>query len=227
MGQAILDYATNGHAKHPLLVKSSMFEDDVMPVNTLFRTEHNMPPIELTALNLCQGPTLDVGAGAGCHTLALEKRGISVTSIDVSALSTQARQLRGAKHALCADFFSDNFGSNFQTILMLMNGLGIAGKLSHLSSMLLRCKSLLAKGGRVIADSSDLSYIFEDEEELQQIPTYYGEVDFQMEYGNVKGRPFNWLYVDFDTLQHTAKLCGMEAQLIQKGDHFNYLAVIK
>lgn len=226
MGQAILDYATKGHAMHKLIVQSSMFDDDEMPVKTLFRTELEMPPLELMALNLCQGRTLDVGAGAGCHTIALESRGLDVTSIDISSLSTQARQMRGAKHALCADFFADNFGNGFQTILMLMNGLGIAGRLNRLPALLMRCKDLLAEGGKIIADSSDLSYIFEDEEDGMNGQIYYGEVDFQMVYGGLKGQSFDWLYVDFNTLRRVAAECGMEAQLIRRGEHYDYLAVI-
>lgn len=227
MGQAILDYVTKGQALHKLVVKSSMFDDDEMPVGTLFRTEQEMPALERTALNLCQGSTLDVGAGAGCHTLALESRGLDVTSIDISSLSTQARQMRGAKRALCADFFTDDFGHDFQTILMLMNGIGIAGRLSGLPALLMRCKSVLAEGGTIIADSSDLRYLFEDDEDILSSDGYYGEVDFQMVYGPCKGKAFDWLYVDFDTLRKTAEQCGMKATLVKKGNHFDYLAIIK
>ena len=232
MGNAILDYATHGKALHQLCVKSTLFDDDEMPVDNLFRTELQMPTIERTALHLCKGNVLDVGAGAGCHTLVLEQKGLNVTSIDISPLSTQVRQMRGAKHALCADFFTDNFGNNFTTILMLMNGLGIAGKLENLASLLLRCKELLAEDGKILADSSDLRYIFEDEDE-DDISTwnssnnYYGEVDFQMVYGNCIGKCFDWLYVDFSTLNHIAKQCGMQANIIKEGAHYDYLAEIR
>ncbi len=232
MGNAILDYATHGKAQHQLCVKSTLFDDDEMPVDNLFRTELQMPSIERTALKLCSGKILDVGAGAGCHTLALEQKGLNVTSIDISSISTQVRQMRGAHHALCADFFTDDFGNQFDTILMLMNGLGIAGKLDNLSSLLLRCKELLSEKGKILADSSDLRYIFEEDEEddintWNSSNNYYGEVDFQMVYGNCIGKRFDWLYVDFDTLKHIAQQCGMQATLIKKGLHYDYLAEIK
>ena len=227
MGQAIWDYATLGKAKHKLIVQSSLFDDDEMPVETLFRNETSMPRIERTALSLCEGSILDVGAGAGCHTLALEASELQVTSIDISSLSSQVRSLRGAKHSLCADFFTYEFEQKFDTILLLMNGLGIAGKLNNLSTLLTRCKDLLADGGKILADSSDLRYLFDNEEDLStDINDYYGEVDFNMVYGSCKGKSFDWLYVDFDTLKGVALTCGLEARKVVDGEHYDYLAEI-
>ena len=228
MGQAIWDFAHKGKAGD-LIVKSTMFDDDKMSVKNLFRTELEMPPLERLALDLCQGRVLDVGAGAGCHTLALQERGLKVTSIDISRLSTQARQLRGALDARCQDIFDTEWNEQFDTILSLMNGLGIAGKLSALTRLLNRCKALLREGGQILADSSDLRYIFEDEEGVFYPPeasNYYGEVDFQMVYNECKGKPFDWLYVDFDTLHQTAEKCGLHAEIVREGMHYDYLCRI-
>lgn len=230
MGQAILDYASTGHAG-TLRVLSSMFDDDEIPVPTLFRTELQMPPLERMALNLCRGHVLDVGAGAGCHSLALQDKGLDVCSIDISPLSTQARTLRGVKDAHCTDFYDQELDyMRFDTIILLMNGLGIAGTLSNLPSLLNRCKVLLAPDGRVLADSSDLRYVFEDEEgnfDWDPAEGYYGEVDYQMIYKQCKGKPFDWLYVDFDTLQRTAQQCGLAAHKVADGEHYDYLAELR
>lgn len=229
MGKAIYDFVRHGSAQYPLIVQSTLFEDDEMPVPNLFRTEKDMPKLERMAIDLCKGNVLDIGAGAGCHTLALERRNIKVTSIDISALSTQVRSMLGAKNALCADLYTDNFGSNFDTIIMLMNGLGLAGNLSNLPHLLNRCKNLLSAGGKILADSSDLRYIYEDEDgnfDWDPSDGYYGEVDFKMSYGDCVGKSFDWLYVDFDTLSHTATLCGLKAAKIADGEHYDYLAEI-
>lgn len=142
MGQAIWDYASTGHAG-TLRVLSSMFDDDEIPVPTLFRTELQMPALERMALNLCRGHVLDVGAGAGCHSLALQDRGLKVCSIDISPLSTRARTLRGVRDARCTDFFGQELdGMRFDTIVLLMNGFGIAGTLDvcpHCSTAARRC----------------------------------------------------------------------------------------
>lgn len=229
MGHAIRDYFENEPVK-ALIVSSSMFEDDEMPVANLFRTEKDMPGIEQKALALCKGRILDVGAGAGCHALALQARGMDVTAIDISPLSVETMRRRGIRKAEWADFFTDDFGNGFDTILLLMNGMGIAGNLKGLKSLLLRCKELLAPDGCILADSSDLRYIYEDEDgQLDWDPAdgYYGEVDFQMSYGKCKGPSFDWLYVDFDTLKQIAETNGMKVECIMRGMHYDYLARIK
>ena len=103
-------------------------------------------------------------------------------------------------------------------------------QLERLPSLLNRCKALLAPGGRVLADSSDLRYVFEDEDgnfDWDAAEGYYGEVDYQMVYKQCKGQPFDWLYVDFDTLQHTAQQCGLVARKVADGEHYDYLAELK
>lgn len=229
MGMAIHDFAFNGKAGK-LHVLSSMFDEDEMPVANLFRTEIQMPRIERIALELCKGYVLDVGAGAGCHTLALEKRGLKVTSIDISPLSTEVRTLRGAKDARCEDLYTAKFEEKFDTIILLMNGLGIAGTLNRLPTLLYRYKDLLSPNGRILADSSDLRYVFEDENGLFDWDTndgYYGEVDFKMIYEKCHGERFNWLYVDFETLKTIANQCGLSVKKIADGEHYDYLAEIK
>lgn len=229
MGRAILDYL-NRQAKHPLIVSSSLFEDDEMPVSHLFRTEAEMPPLERQALGLCRGRVLDVGAGAGCHSLALQERGFDVTAIDLSPLSVEAMRQRGVHHAVAADFLrDDSFGSGFDTILFLMNGLGIAGTADRLPRLLQRAASLLNPGGFILADSSDLRYVFEDEDghfSPADLDHYYGEVDYQMRYGPVKGPRFDWLYADPDLLTRTAHDCGLSAEVTGRGLHYDYLAKI-
>lgn len=228
MGKAISDYYETGKAAQ-LVVLSTMFDDDEMPVDHLFRTEAKMNRMERMALKLAKGKVLDVGAGSGCHTLPLQKRGIDVTAIDVSPLSVATQKQRGVEKALLADFFEDDFGSNFDTILMLMNGLGICGKVANLPRLFHRWSALLAPGGCVIADSSDLCYIYEEEEgiiDLTGVEGYYGEVDFQMKYGSILGNRFDWLYVDFDTLSAMASSYGFECEILCEGANNDYLVKI-
>lgn len=229
MGQAIWDYASLGYAPFELKVISSMFEDDVMAVDTLFRTKKEMPSLEQKALSLCRGRVLDVGTGAGCHSLALQEMGMEVTAIDISDKSVQACRLRGVKDARTLDFYSEEWAGKFDTIILLMNGIGIAGTLEGLPRLLLRCKDLLAPGGKVLADSSDLRYIYEDEEghfDWNPSDGYYGEVDFAMAYGEIKGPSFNWLYVDYATLKGAETACGMKIEKVAEGTHFDYLAAL-
>lgn len=228
MGSAISDYYKNGRAAH-LRVLSSMFEEDEMPIAHLFRSEQEMPQLEKRALTLVRGRVLDVGAGAGCHALALQENGFEVKAIDVSPLSCDVMKARGIEDVECVNLFDTQLQSKFDTILLLMNGTGIAGKLSRLPLLLNRLKELMAEGAQILIDSSDLKYIYENEDGSMDIDldgNYYGEVDYQMVYKNVKGDSFDWLYVDPTLLTASCKQCGLKCEIIEEGEHYDYLARI-
>lgn len=228
MGSAISDYYKNGRAAH-LRVLSSMFEEDEMPIAHLFRSEQEMPQLEKRALTLVRGRVLDVDAGAGCHALALQENGFEVKAIDVSPLSCDVMKARGIEDVECVNLFDTQLQSKFDTILLLMNGTGIAGKLSRLPLLLNRLKELMAEGAQILIDSSDLKYIYENEDGSMDIDlggNYYGEVDYQMVYKNVKGDSFDWLYVDPTLLIASCKQCGLKCEIIEEGEHYDYLARI-
>lgn len=227
MGLAIYDFHKTGKAKK-LIVHSSMFDDDEIPVTTLFRKFKDMPKLEQVALEKAEGRILDVGAGSGCHCVALAEMGKSCTAIDISGLSVEVMKEKGV-NARCIDLFDENFVGQYDTILMLMNGTGIIGRLENMQKFFIRMKHLLAPGGRILIDSSDLRYLFEEEDGSLMIDLaddYYGLVDFQMEYNKVLGEPFDWLYVDFDTLSLYAEQNGFKAEMIAEGEHYDYLAAL-
>ena len=227
MGQAVLDYLEHGKAA-PIKVHSSLFEDDEIPVGHLFRSPSEMPLLERAALTYAHGRVLDVGAGAGCHTLALQNQGVEVTAVDVSPGCVTAMRRRGVRDARLADFLTDDVGQHYDTILLLMNGLGICGGLNELPVFFARLNQLLPAVASVIPDACDLSYIYEDEAgriDLTDVEGYYGEVDYRMSYEKVEGKPFNWLYVDFDTLATEAQRYGYTAErLCDDPDSTAYLA---
>ena len=226
MGAAIADFYKNGIAGR-LIVLSSMFDEDEIPVAHLFREEVEMGELELKALGLSKGRILDVGAGAGCHALALQDRGMEVTAIDVSPLSVEVMTKSGIDDARLVNLYDETLCEKFDTILMLMNGSGIIGKIANMPQFFARIDSLLAEGGQVLMDSSDLIYLFEDEDggvDIDLAGDYYGEVDFTMQYKNIKGETFDWLYIDFETLAFHATENGFEAELVMQGEHYDYLA---
>ena len=226
MGAAIRDYHLRGKAAR-LRVMSSMFDEDEMPVDHLFRTFDDMPHLEQKALNMAYGKVLDIGAGAGCHALALQERGMDVKAIDISPLSCEVMKERGIKDVECVNLFCKQLQGKYDTLLLLMNGTGIAGKLSQLPALLNRLKELLSEEGQILIDSSDLKYIYENEDGSMDIDLnapYYGEVDYQMQYRDIKGEPFDWLYTDPMLLASVSKQCGLQCQIIKQGEHYDYLA---
>ena len=225
MGAAIYDFHKNGVAD-TLVVKSSMFDDDEIPVCDLFRSFDEMPELEQVALRLAEGSILDVGAGSGCHSLALQKLGKQVKAIDISPLSVEVMMERGVE-ASQVNFYDPSYPETFDTILMLMNGTGIIGNLDNIDVFFTRLKALLNSGGSVLIDSSDLRYLFEEEDGSLMIDLaddYYGQLDYQMQYKDVEGEPFDWLYLDFNTLAYYAEENGFAAEMVYEGDHYDYLA---
>ena len=225
MGAAIYDFHKNGTAD-VLRVFSSQFEEDEIPVADLFREYDDMPELERIALDEASGEILDVGAGSGCHSVALMKMGKSAVAIDISPLSVEVMKERGVD-ALQVNLYDESFDRKFDTVLMLMNGTGIIGNLENMPVFFERMKQLLKPGGSILIDSSDLRYLFEEEDGSLMIDLaddYYGQLDYQMQYKDVHGEPFDWLYVDFDTLAFYAEESGFDAVLLAEGEHYDYLA---
>lgn len=225
MGTAIYDYFTKGRAGR-LRVFSPQFDEDEIPVETLFREYDEMPELEKKALEMAQGRILDVGAGSGCHSVALLDMGKDVEAIDISPLSVKVMEESGLKTRL-ANLFDPSFIGGYDTILMLMNGSGIIGSVKNMESFFTRMKELLNPGGSILMDSSDLKYLFEDEDGSMLIDIaadYYGEIEFSMQYKQIKGEPFKWLYIDYETLNFYASQFGFKAELVYNGEHYEYLA---
>ena len=225
-GRAIADYHATGKASR-LRVFSPMFDEDEIPVETLFRPLDGMPAVEQKALELACGDILDVGAGAGCHSLALQQMGKHVTAIDISPLAVATMRERGVADVREQDFFT--LDGRYDTILMLMNGIGIVGSLSRMPAFFMQVDRLLAPGGQLLCDSSDICYIFEDEEgiiDLTGIDGYYGELTYQMQYKGIKGEPFPWLFIDPETLREQAQAHGFACEVVSRGSHYDYLARI-
>lgn len=225
-GKAILDYQTN-NSPEDIVTETSISETDEMSVAYLFRSHDDMPKLEQKALQLASGKILDVGCGAGSHSLYLQnERDFDVTPIDISEKAIEACQLRGLKKARVLDILKLE-NETFDTIILLMNGTGIFGTLQQMPKYLQQLKSLLNKGGQILLDSSDIIYMFDDDDDGGKwIPSdgYYGELTFTVSYKNEKEDSFPWLYLDYNTLQNAAHANGLQCELIIEGEHYDYLA---
>ena len=226
MGKAIADFH-KGRRDGKLIVLSPMFEEDEIPVTTLFRAFKDMPKMEQKALKMAKGKTLDVGAGSGCHSLWLQDKGIDVTAIDISPYSIETMKERGVVNVREQDFFT--LEEKYDTILMLMNGIGIVGSLDKLPDFFKHIDKILADDGQLLCDSSDLCYLYDDKDgiaELMDSDKYYGELEYTMCYDEIKGDSFPWLYIDANTLRNYAEANGFKMEIVRRGEHYDYLARI-
>ena len=226
-GLGLLAYQEGNHAAQ-FTVEIDIAETDVWDVATFFRPYDEMPELERRALSMCRGRVLDVGAGAGSHSLWLQDRGFDVEAVDLSHGAAEVMRRRGVGTVLEQDFFAVG-GRRYDTLLMLMNGAGIVGTIDRLPMLFDKAGELLNEGGMILLDSSDLIYLYEDEDGSVAIDLnarYYGEIEYEMSFEGRTDEPFAWLFVDFDTLQAAAEDAGWDCRMVCADEHYQYLACI-
>lgn len=218
LGQAVYDY---WHQQSParLWINNKYGPKEEMPIATYFREEDDMPDVEWMALEQCRGKVLDIGAGAGSHALYLQTQSIDVTAIDISPLCVQVMQARGVVKAIKGDIFTYNQGK-YDTLLLLMNGIGLAGTLEGLKKLLIHLKTLMNADGQLLFDSSDVAYLYEGNLPKQG---YHGEIEYQYAYKKLKTEWFKWLYIDEQTLQQIAAECGYLMDVLIDDEFGQYL----
>lgn len=224
-GKAILDFQTK-NSPQDLVTETNISVTDEMSVEYLFRDFSVMPKLEQIALQLSKGKILDVGCGAGSHALYLQEKGFDITGIDISINSISACELRGLKKTRVQNILEVE-NETYDTILLLMNGTGIFRTLAETTKYMDKLKSLLNPYGQILIDSSDIIYMFDEDEDgsyLVPVDGYYGELTFTVSYKGKTEEPFPWLYLDYNTLQNLAFANGLQCELILEGDHFDYLA---
>lgn len=226
-GIALLDYH-NGKYTEDIITWTSISDEDILPLPYLFRDFNEMPKLEQEALKLASGKILDVGCGAGSHSLWLQQKGLNVKGIDISEGAVEVAINRGVKNIELKSLLKES--ETFDTILLLMNGTGIFKELSQVFNHLNHLISLLNTGGKILVDSSDISYMYHDDNGGKWIElnkNYYGELDYFIRYKDEEELPMKWLYLDYDTLNNASNMVGLKCTKIMDGDHFDYLAQLE
>lgn len=223
-GKALLDFY-NGNTSEDIITSTNISEEDTLPLDYLFREYTEMPKIEKEALKLAKGHILDVGCGAGSHSLYLQEKGENVKAIDLSKGAIEVCKKRGVLNAELLPILEEK--ETFDTILLLMNGTGIFQTLKALPEYLTHLKSLLNTNGQILIDSTDIKYMYEDEDGgfWQDLNSgYYGELDYFLKYKDEEESPMKWLYLDFSTLVIACASVGLNCEKVAEGEHFDYLA---
>ncbi|MGY3212287.1 methyltransferase domain-containing protein [Mucilaginibacter sp. HD30] len=218
LGKAVYDHH-KGCFAGKLWIYNKYGPREEMPVDAYFRAEDDMPDMEWLAIERCYGKVLDIGAGAGSHSLILQQSSVDVTALDISPLLTCVMLDRGVEKVVHADIFEYN-ASTFDTLLLLMNGIGLAGNIEKLRALLHHLKTLLNPDGQILFDSSDVAYLYKD-----NLPAshYYGEIAYQYAYKKVRSEWFNWLYIDEQTMASIAAQCGFDMEVLLEDEFGQYL----
>ncbi len=230
LGAALLDFH-RGESAVEIVVTSDLWEDEPTPVAAYYRpVEEALPALEIEALELCRGRVLDLGAGAGRHAIELERAGHDVVAVDLLPEAVEIMRDRGVADARQGDL-SLVVGERFDTVLMLMHGLGVVGDLHGLGRLFEELPKVLNPGGRLVCDSADLAAVLgvespETLDDLLRPDSYLGEVEFSLRYGNLAGPRYPWLFVDPETLEIIAGAAGLAVEIAAEGERGSYLAVV-
>ena len=221
-GEALQDYY-NDRFVPPLLLNTSYGQQETMPPEVFFRDRDGFSELESYALSLVCGKVLDVGAGAGAFSLYLQHLGFDVVANEISSIACEIMRHRGVREVR-EHPVQEESGDAYNTILLMMNGLGLFGTLEGLRDGLRKLHALLAPGGQIIADSSDIRYLYESALPEER---YHGEIDYQYFYQGRPGEWFKWIYVDQKTLKYTARQCGLNCQVVFEDNNDHYLVIMK
>jgi SAM-dependent methyltransferase len=220
LGEAIFDYYKK-QSRGKLWIHNKYGKKEQMPVSTYFRDVDQMPDLELIALQNCRGKILDIGAGAGSHALELQDKGFDVTAMEISPKAAEVMKQRGVKKIVQQDIFA--FESEpFDTLLLLMNGIGVTATIDQLRHFFQKAKKLIHPQGQLIFDSSDVAYLYEVP--IPPMDHYYGEIMYQYEYKKQKTEWFTWLYIDKETLTKIADEEGWKTAILFEDEFEQYLA---
>lgn len=226
MGQAGMDYLKKTDPNAIIEVWSDIAETDELPVSYFFRSYKEMPLLEQKALSLCRGKVLDVGAGMGSHSLYLQENKMDVTALEISPMACEVMKLRGVQKLINEDFYNLSGEIKYDTILFLMNGMGVAKNIDGFKLFFDQLRHLLAPGGQVLMDSSDLKYLFLEEDGSMFIDLnshYYGEIIYKMSYRKFKGEKFPWLFIDESSMEIYATENGFRFHKLLDGKHYDYM----
>jgi SAM-dependent methyltransferase len=215
--RALRDYFA-GDLNATLVLHSSAGEHEEIPVSVFFRGPEDFFPFERAALELCRGRVLDVGAGTGVHTLYLQELGYDVCAVELLPEAAEIMRARGARDVHTKDI-ADLKSSPFDTILLLMNGIGIFGTLDGLDRFLLDSPRLLKPDGQIILDSGPANITGDPDNPAVAISFpdgggYPGETWIALEYRGEIGPPFRELYADPDTLVEHAVATGWNCEIV-------------
>jgi len=227
-GQALLDYFHGDHRAR-VHITSSLGDREALPVSYYFRGLRQMPPLERLALDHSRGAVLDIGCGAGSHGLWLSSGGFDYTGLDLSEGAVKVCTLRGLERVLQGDIWEFEEG-RYDTILLLMNGLGLAGGAERLPEFVRRLLGLLRDGGQILGESTDLNYLFDLIPGLEGRsttgPDYYGNLTYEWRYRGRKGVPFPWLFAGEPLLSEAVAGNGARLEILGRNKESGFLARI-
>lgn len=227
LAAALMDHYQSGRPRRVAATRADGLRFEI-ETEEYFTLEGTLESLDQLALDRCRGRVLDVGAGAGRHALALQERGLEVVAIDVSPICTELCRARGVREAHLFDVMKLDgaapFG-RFDTLLFGMQTVGVAGGVAPLIRLLERLRDVLAPGGEILVDSSELRDPWEGDA-TDRSPER-GEIVLSTRYRGWVGEPFPWLYLGPRDLEAVAEAAGFTCEILGEVEGGEFLAALR
>ncbi len=184
------------------------------------------------ALKHVHGRVLDIGCGAGMHTLYLQEQGVSVTAVDNSPKAIEVCRLRGVKDARILPITKiSRHIEPFDSIIMLGNNFGLFANPQRAKRLLQRFNNLTFPGGTLIAESYD-PYQTEDPDHLAyhklniQRGRMAGQVRLRVRFRKHKTDWFDYLFVSQDEMLQILEGTGWQLNRFIESTTPAYIAIL-
>jgi SAM-dependent methyltransferase len=231
-GHELFDYYTSGKS-YEIIERDDGYVDISSGAKAYFAEQANWRSHEKQAIRLARGRILDVGCGAGRHSLYLQGRGHDVTGIDISPLAVKVCKLRGLKDARVMSItrVSSKLGT-FDTILMLGNNFGLFGSMKRARWLLRRFRALTSGYARIIAESAHvyqttnphhLAY-HRRNRKRGRMP---GQIRIRTRYQTYTSPWFDYLLVSQDEMKKLLRGTGWHVERFIEADGPMYIAIIE
>ena len=159
-GHELYDYLKDDAGRRPVMEiveRDDGYIDISGGPKAYFSDYRHWPAHQKRAMKYARGRVLDIGCGAGRHSLYLQERGLDITGLDNSPLAIEVCKARGLKKTavLSVNQINSRLGV-FDTVLMMGNNFGLFGSFEGARRLLKKISKITSENGRIIAETNDV-----------------------------------------------------------------------
>jgi len=231
-GRVLLDYLS-GPAGDPVLERDDGHAGPALGPEWFFAEPEEWPEAERAVFGYVRGRVLDVGAGAGRHSLAAQRRGLEVMAIDVSPGAVEVCRRRGVTDVRLLPLAAvDADLGVFDTVLMMCGNFGLVGGAGEAAAILRRLHALTSPNGRIVLDSVDPDVDVDDADLAYAAGNRArgrppGQVTIRIRYGERATPWFDLLLVSSAELERLVAGTGWRLAQVVEGEPPDYYAVLE
>jgi 2-polyprenyl-3-methyl-5-hydroxy-6-metoxy-1,4-benzoquinol methylase len=232
-GQQLLAQFNSQTATAEFIERDDNYLDTGSEAGLYFREYEQWSPVEQQVVDRAKGRVLDIGCGAGRHSLYLQQKGFDVTGIDNSPGAIEVCKLRGLKNAIVRPIADvDKFEQNsFDTVLMLGNNFGLFGDAENTKLILKKLSRITSTEAHIIAGTRN-PYKTDSAEHLEyhqlnlQRGRMAGQIKMRVRYGKRVGEWFDYLFVSREEMRDILVDTEWRIEELIESSKANYFAVI-